>query len=46
MAGHAILVECLVSEERNPKTHLLHELEQLALGRSGIAKQKDVDIAS
>ena len=46
MADYAISVECLVNEERNTKTHLFHELEQLALGRSGVAKEEDVDIAS
>ena len=28
----------------NSKTHLFHELEQLALGSTGVPKQKDVDI--
>ena len=39
-------MECLVNEERNSKTHLFHELEQLALGRTGVAKEQNVDVTS
>jgi len=46
VAGYAISVECSVNEERNAETHLFHELEQLALGRSGVAKEEDIDITS
>jgi len=46
VADCAVSAERLWNEERNSKTRLFHELEQLALGRTGVAKQKNVDIAS
>ena len=48
VADYAILAHGVLDErgESNFKTRLFHELEQLALGCTGIAKQQDVDITS
>jgi hypothetical protein len=48
VADGAILAHGMLGERggRYFKTRLFHELEQLALGRTGIAKQEDVDVTS